>query len=100
MKFIKDALVFLSKDTAPIRGSISYQEPLNANTVLNVNSYGKAVKITSSQTELVIFKYNDHAFEFIFKNNVFYDKSKPKYWDKETTNFTGSKLHECLAKKE
>ena len=67
MKFIKDALVFLSKDTAPIRGSISYQESLNANTTLTINSDSKTVKIASNQIELAIFKYNDHAFGFIFK---------------------------------
>lgn len=97
MKFIKDALVFLSKDTAPIRGSISYQESLNANTTLTINSDSKTVKIASNQIELAIFKYNDHAFGFIFKNNVYYDKSKPAFWDKETISFTGSQLHGCLA---
>lgn len=97
MKFIKDALIFLSADTAPIRGTVSYQEPLSDNTVLTIGSNSKIVKTNSSKIELAIFKYNSKAFGFIFKNSIYYDKSKPKYWDKETTNFTGSKLHECLA---
>ena len=53
---LRDAMTFLSKDIDPIVGAISYENPLNANTTLTINSVSE---VPNYDDELMLKKKRD-----------------------------------------
>lgn len=79
-----DAIIFLSKDSDPLFGSISYHKPVNPNSIITITSgTNKAVKLPLAKIVLAIFKLDSLRYGLIYKSGLYFDRDV-SYWDKQT----------------
>lgn len=88
---IKDAIIGLGKDKDPLFGSVQYEQPAKANTIVTVQTDNKTVRMPLSKIDLAVFKLDAETFGFIFQNRFFYDKKDFETWNKNTKRLA---LHE------
>ena len=81
---IKDAIIGLGKDKDPLFGSVQYEQPAKANTIVTVQTDNKTVQIPLNQIEIIIFRF-DETFCFIFNYCLFTsDKKSFNSWNRQT----------------
>lgn len=83
MKF-NDVIIFLSKDSDPLFGSISFAKPAKPNNIITItNDTGKTVRIPLGKIVLAIFKLDFLRYGLIYHSKLYFD-TNIKYWDKQT----------------
>lgn len=81
---INDAIIGLKQLNEPILGSISFNKPVNQNTVITIKTSNMTIQAPIAQIKLVVFKLDAETFGFIFKSQCFYDQEDFNEWDKDT----------------
>lgn len=79
-----DAIIFLSKDSDPLFGSISYRNPANQNSIVAITSNThKTVRLPLAKIVLAIFKLDSLRYGLIYHSRLYFDRDI-SYWDKQT----------------
>lgn len=96
---IKDAMVFLNKDSDPIIGVVSYEKPLRSNTLLTIRANGRTLTMLSKQAKMLICKLTSNAFGFIVNGHTYLvtDNNDFNYFNKSTKRMLGRELKTCFA---
>lgn len=89
---IKDAIIGLKDKAQPIFGSVKYQTPLNRKSIFEIKTKERKITVPMHQLKIVIFKFNERSFGFIFKNQAYFDKQDFNYWDKATSKLADHNL--------
>lgn len=96
---LRDAMTFLSKDSGPIVGAISYDKPLNANTTITIKTDSKVITLMAKQILLSIFKLDNKEFGFIFKGTAYHsgiEKEIFNKWNHYAKRILGRELKPCF----
>ncbi|WP_195923365.1 hypothetical protein [Lactobacillus crispatus] len=89
---INDAIIGLKQLNEPIVGSISFNKPVNQNTVITIKTSNMTIQAPIAQIKLVVFKLDAETFGFIFQNKFLYDKKDFESWDKNTKCLSSHEL--------
>lgn len=89
---INDAIIGLKQLNEPIFGSISFNKPVNQNTVITIKTSNMTIQAPIAQIKLVVFKLDAETFGFIFQNKFLYDKKYFESWDKNTKRLSSHEL--------
>lgn len=90
---IKDAIIGLGKDKDPLFGSVQYERPAKANTIVTVQTDNKTIQIPLNQIKLIVFKYDAKTFGFIFNYCLFTsDKKSFNSWNRQTKKLARHEL--------
>ena len=90
---IKDAIIGLGKYKDPLFGSVQYERPAKANTIVTVQTDNKTVQIPLNQIKLIVFKYDAKTFGFIFNYCLFTsDKKSFNSWNRQTKKLARHEL--------
>ena len=102
---LRDAMVFLSeKDSNPIVGTLSFENPFNANTTVTIKTTNK-VKVTitllAKQIDLAVFNLNEHGLGIISESTLCYAdyenyKKECDDWNKLAKEILGRELKPCF----
>lgn len=102
---LRDAIVFLSEeDSNPIVGTLSFENPFNANTTVTIKTTNK-VKVTitllAKQIDLAIFNVNKQGFGIIFENTIYYldyenYTQECNEWNQYAKEMLGRELKPCF----
>lgn len=99
MATIKDAIVFLSKDSDPIVGAVSYEKPLTANTPLTIKTNNHAsTTILTKQAKMLVCKLTNNAFGFIVNSHTYLvtDNKDFNYLNESTKQMLRRELKACF----
>ncbi len=89
---INDAIIGLKQLNKPIFGSISFNKPVNQNTVITIKTSNMTIQEPIAQIKLVVFKLNAETFGFIFQNKFLYDKKDFETWNQDTKRLASHEL--------
>ena len=89
---IKDAIIGLKQLNEPIFGSISFNKPVNQNTVITIKTSNMTIQAPIAQIKLVVFKLDAETFGFIFQNKFLYDKKDFETWNQDTKRLASHEL--------
>lgn len=102
---LRDAIVFLSEeDSNPIVGTLSFENPFNANTTVTIKTTNK-VKVTitllAKQIDIAIFNVNKQGFGIIFENTIYYldyenYTQECNEWNQYAKEMLGRELKPCF----
>ena len=89
---INDAIIGLKQLNEPILGSISFNKPVNQNTVITIRTSNMTIQAPIAQIKLVVFKLDAETFGFIFQNKFLYDKKDFETWNQDTKRLASHEL--------
>ena len=89
---INDAIIGLKQLNEPILGSISFNKPVNQNTVITIKTSNMTIQAPIAQIKLIVFKLDAETFGFIFQNKFFYDKKDFETWNQDTKRLASHEL--------
>lgn len=89
---INDAIIGLKQLNEPILGSISFNKPVNQNTVITIKTSNMTIQAPIAQIKLVVFKLDAETFGFIFQNKFLYDKKDFETWNQDTKRLASHEL--------
>lgn len=82
---IKDAIIGLGKDKDLLFGSVQYEQPAKANTIVTVQTDNQTGQIPLNQIEIIIFRFDAETFGLIFNYRLFIsDKKSFNSWNRQT----------------
>lgn len=96
---IKDAMTFLSKDSDPIIGIVSYNKPLTPNTPLTIKSDDNSfTTVLTKQVKMLICKLTDESIGIIANSRTYLitDNKDFNYLNKSTKQMLGRELKTCF----
>lgn len=89
---INDAIIGLKQLNEPILGSISFNKPVNQNTVITIKTSNMTIQAPIAQIKLVVFKLDAETFGFIFQNKFLYDKKDFETWNQDAKRLASHEL--------